>query len=232
MKTVGFIGGYDKTDLLLYISRILTLAGKKVILIDTATMQKTKYVVPTISPTASYITEFEGFDVAVGFKDPKMIKGYLGVDENKELDYDIALLDVDDPEVAQNFGIEQNYKNCFVTGFDLYSLKKGIQVLGAFQKPVKITKVLFSKNLMKEENEYLDYLSLGYKISWEKEIVNFPVELGNYGVSVENQIVSRIIMKRLSENYKDSLAYLITILFDKDITSAEIKKIMKNIERE
>lgn len=232
MKTVGFIGGYDKTDLLLYISKILTLAGKKVILIDASTMQKTKYVVPTISPTASYVTEFEGFDVAVGFKSPDMLKGYLGIDENKELDYDIALLDVDSPEVAEKFNITQNYKNCFVTAFDLYSLKKGIEVLGVFQKPVKITKILFSKSLLKEENEYLDYLSLGYKVSWEKEVINFPVELGNYGVSVENQIVSRIIMKKLSEHYKESLIYLISLIFDKDITSAEIKKIIKNIERE
>lgn len=65
MKTVGFIGGYDKIDFLLYVARILTLANKKVILIDATEIQKTKYIVPTISPTKSYVTEFEGFDVAV-----------------------------------------------------------------------------------------------------------------------------------------------------------------------
>lgn len=65
MKTVGFIGGYDKLDFLLYVAKILTLAQKRVILIDTTIMQKSKYVVPTISPTQSYVTEFEGFDVAV-----------------------------------------------------------------------------------------------------------------------------------------------------------------------
>lgn len=65
MKTVGFIGGYDKIDFLLYVSRILTLAGKKILLVDATEIQKTKYVVPTISPTRSYVTEFEGFDVAV-----------------------------------------------------------------------------------------------------------------------------------------------------------------------
>lgn len=65
MKTVGFIGGYDKLDFLLYVAKILTLAQKKVILIDATIMQKSKYVVPTISPTQSYVTEFEGFDVAV-----------------------------------------------------------------------------------------------------------------------------------------------------------------------
>ena len=65
MKTIGFIGGYDKLDFLLYVARIITLAKKKVILIDATVNQKAKYVVPAINPTRTYITEFEGFDVAV-----------------------------------------------------------------------------------------------------------------------------------------------------------------------
>lgn len=65
MKIVGFLGGYDKLDFLLHVSRVLALAEKKVILIDATTMQKAKYVIPAISPTQSYITNFEGFDVAV-----------------------------------------------------------------------------------------------------------------------------------------------------------------------
>ena len=64
MKIVGFLGGYDKLDFLLHVSRIMTLNEKKVILIDATTMQKAKYVVPAISPTQSYVTHFEDFDVA------------------------------------------------------------------------------------------------------------------------------------------------------------------------
>ncbi len=229
MKTVGFIGGYDKLDLMLYAARILTLANKKVLLIDTTLMQKTKYVVPTISPTNSYVTEFEGFDVAVGFKSMEMIKNYLGVEK---LDYDIAILDIDSPDIATNFEIEKNYKNCFVTAFDVYSLKRGTEVLSIFKKPVKLIKVLFSKNLLKEENEYLDYLTLGYKIAWDKEIISFPIELGNYSVAVINQVISRIKMKKLSDHYKNSLVYLMAYVFDEDLSTGEIKKIMKSIERE
>ncbi len=230
MRTVGFLGGYDKTDLLLYIARMLTLAQKKVILIDTTILQKTKYVVPSITPTQSYVTEFEGFDVAVGFRSPEMLKQYLGY-ENKGLDYDIALLDIDSLEVAEKFDIEKNYKNCFVTAFDLYSLKKGVEILGAFKKASKVYKVLFSKNALKEENEYLDFLTLGYKVAWDKEIFNFPIELGNYGVMIEDQIVARIKIKKLSEHYKNSLMYLVSMIFENDISSSSIKKIMKSMEK-
>ena len=231
MKTVSFIGGYDKIDLILYVSKILTLANKKVLLIDATMNQRAKYVVPALNPTKTYITEFEGFDVAVGFSSMNEIKQYLSVGDGP-LEYDIAIVDIDTKEMATNFEIDRNYKNCFVTAFDLYSLKKGIEILSVFNKPIKITKVLFSKNLLKEENEYLDYLSLGYKVVWDKEILNFPIEIGNYSVMIQNQIISRITMKKLSDHYKDSLVYLTSTIFDEDISQGEVKKIIKNIEKE
>lgn len=231
MKTIGFLGGYDKVDLILYIARILSLAKKKVILIDATTNQKAKYVVPAISPTRTYVTEFEGFDVAVGFKSMEEIKQYLGIGD-KPLGYDIALLDIDTPEMFQSFDAIRNYRNCFVTAFDLYSLKKGLEVLSACTVPIQLTKVLFSKNMTKEENQYLDYLSLGYKVKWDKTIINFPIELGNYSVTVENQIVSRIKIKRLSSHYKESLEYLMETIFYEDLSSKEISKAIKTLERE
>lgn len=65
MKKIGFIGAFDKTDLLIQVAKILTQAGRKTIVIDTTINQKAKYIVPVINPTKTYITEFEGFDVAV-----------------------------------------------------------------------------------------------------------------------------------------------------------------------
>ena len=34
MKKIGFIGAYDKTDMLLYIAKILTTMKNKVLLVD------------------------------------------------------------------------------------------------------------------------------------------------------------------------------------------------------
>ena len=132
----------------------------------------------------------------------------------------------------QSFNCIKNEYNCFVTAFDLYSLKRGLETLSACTVPTKLIKVLFSKNMLKEENEYLDYLSLGYKIKWDKNIINFPIELGNYSVTVENQIISRIKMKRLSDHYKDSLKYLIEMVFSEEVSSREISKIIKSLEKD
>lgn len=67
MNKIGFVGAFDKTDLLVQIAKIMTVLGKKVIVIDSTINQKAKYIIPVINPTTTYITEFEGFDVAVRF---------------------------------------------------------------------------------------------------------------------------------------------------------------------
>ena len=56
MKKIGFIGAYDKTDLLLNIAKILTTMNNRTLIIDSTINQKAKYVVPAIDPTISYIT--------------------------------------------------------------------------------------------------------------------------------------------------------------------------------
>ena len=74
MIKIGFVGAYDKTDIILYIAKIISLIGKKVLVIDSTINQKAKYVVPVINPTKSYITEFEGMDIAVGFNNLQQIQ--------------------------------------------------------------------------------------------------------------------------------------------------------------
>ena len=62
MEKIGFIGGYDKTDIMMYTAKVLTELGNKVLILDTTQKQKTRYVVPAINPTISYITEFQSIN--------------------------------------------------------------------------------------------------------------------------------------------------------------------------
>ena len=66
MQTIGFIGAYDKADLIIYIAKILTAMGKSILIVDSTTLQKAKYVIPKMSPAKTYITSFEDIDIAVG----------------------------------------------------------------------------------------------------------------------------------------------------------------------
>ena len=94
MKKIGFIGAFDKTDLILYVARILVELQKKVLIIDSTILGRARYTVPSISPSKCYVTEFEGIDIAVGFENFNNIKEYLAIPKMVDLSYDIALIDL------------------------------------------------------------------------------------------------------------------------------------------
>ena len=58
MKKIGFVGAFDKTDLIVQAAKILTVLGNRVLVLDTTITQKVKYIIPVINPTVSYVTEF------------------------------------------------------------------------------------------------------------------------------------------------------------------------------
>jgi len=110
MKTIAFIGAYDKIDLILYIAKLIATMKKKVLVIDATITQKAKYIVPAINPTKSYVTEFEGIDVSVGFYNYSDIKNYLSLSDTQKLDYDVILIDVDNIEAIDNLNIKMATK--------------------------------------------------------------------------------------------------------------------------
>lgn len=225
MKKIGFIGAFEKTDLMVYVARILVELQKKVLIVDSTILGKARYTVPSISPSKYYVTEFEGIDVAIGFNNMESIADYLGV---SDLQYDFALIDIDLHENLERFNMESADKNYFVTGFDNYSLKKGLEIIGKMPDKILMTKVLFSRDMQKEEEDYLNFLSLYYSIQWEEEKIYFPYDNGDSTVIIENQRAGRISFKNLSIEYKKGLLELTQQIIP-EIRNGEIKRIIKNI---
>lgn len=231
MKNIGFIGAFDKLDLLLYISKILTIYGKKIIIIDTTLEQKSKYIVPVINPTKCYITRFENVDIAVGFESYEDIERYTVQTENKEMTYDYALVNIDTIEGFEKFNNGNTIKNYFVTSYDLYSIRKGLEAISKIKQPIELTKVVFSTEINQEDSYYLEYIALGYKTKWNENIINFPYETKDLEVMIENQKINKVKIKNLSQSYKDALEYLIMDIIP-EINQNQLRKVMRNIEKE
>ena len=229
MKTVAFIGAYEKTDMLLCIAKIISMLGKKVLIVDTTITQKSRYIIPTIAQTESYITDYEGIDIAVGFENFKQINEYVEQYDAEKSAYDVALIDIDTSKSLFELNAKSIEKKFFVTSFDVYSLKRGLEIFRDLKEPMKLTKVLYSKNLIDEENEYLDYLASQYKIEWDDYIIAFP--LNDESVIIESHSVSKIRFKKLSEQYKLSLEYIVDYILD-DTSAAQVKKARAAAERE
>ena len=227
MKKTAFMGGYDKSDLILYIAKILTVSGKKVLFLDTTLMQKTRYIVPTMTPAQKYVTTYDGIDIAIGFYNMQDLKEYFSIDG--ELKYDFVLADIDSPEAYINFGFNQIDLHSLVTSFDVFSLQRGISVLKAFKVPTQVTKVLFTRDPESEEKEYIDFVSMSYKVRWNEDVLYFPFETSDLYAIYVNQRFSKVRFDNLSMEYMDCLAFMAEQI--SGLSKSDIKKAIRIIER-
>lgn len=230
MRKIGFIGAFDKFDFVLYVAKILTALGKKVLVIDATINQKARYVVPALNPTVRYITELEEIDVAVGYEDMYSIEEELGQKQEHGLEYDYLLLDIDSDYSFDNFDMAAADKIYFVTSFDTYSIKRGLQIFSVLKAKMPVTKILYEKDVLIEDDEYLNYLSKESLIEWEENKIYVPFEEGDQTAIIENQRVAKIKFRKLTQGYKEALEF-VTEELTNDISPSNIKKAMRNIEK-
>ena len=228
MEKINFIGAYDKTDSIMYIAKILTGMKKKVIIVDATITQKSKYVIPTVENKNEYITNYSIIDFAIGFTNYNDIKTYLGMPQSAAFTYDYMLIDIDNSDLLNNFDVYSSKKTYFVTSFDLYALKKGVEVLKGLSLPVEITKVYFSNLMSQSEDDYFNYIATGCRVKWNQDKIYFPLLNEDLDVIKENQRLSKIRFKGLSNEYKTSL-----MEWTQDICgdSNGVKKACRQIER-
>ena len=176
-------------------------------------------------PSRKYITTYEEMDIAIGFENLQEIMNYEGT---QDFNYDIMLLDIDNRKAFENFEMYTSDKNYFVTAFDNYSIKKGLETVGQSEEKMLMTKILFSKNMDRDEDEYLNFLSFYYAVKWSKEKIYFPFEAGDSSVIVQNQRNARISFKELSMQYKEGILEIISQIAP-EIRLGDVKKMLKNI---
>lgn len=138
------------------------------------------------------------------------------------------LVDTDSFEGVAKFGLQGAEKDYFITGFDAYSLKKGIEILSQLGVPTRVTRIFFSKDMLKEEEDYFDYLALGIKAIWNEEKLYFLLENGDLPAIIENQRLSKIRLRNMSNEYRENIAFLVNDI-DKDIGDKKIKSIIKEL---
>lgn len=229
MKKIGFIGGADKTNLIIYIAKVLEDLNKKVIVADTTLMQKTKYVVPALDPTKSYITDYQNVDYAIGFESISDIGQYLGlknINSTETWPYDYMIIDIDSASAIENFEIEDGLDNYFVTTFDIYSLKRGMEILKKLPSTMTMSKILMNYNIKKDDEEYLLYLSADTKAIWNDFSLYIPILDENEQLMEENQRVYRPRLKKLIPEYQEGIIYIVQNII-KEQSVSRIRKMIK-----
>ncbi len=229
MERIGFIGEYDKTDCILYVAKIITEVGQKVLIIDSTYRQKLKYLLPPMDASSEkYITEFRGVDIAVGFESFEDIRQYLNAKDNEQLGYDYVFVDIDDISELEDFEMVYSSRLYFVTSLDVYSLKKGLEIFAGSMQTLKLTKVLFSRDMSYQNDQYVNISANGYKIEWNEYRIDFPLDINDIEAIAENQRFSNIRFKKLSKAYIEGLRFL-TEDIAKNLNPGKIARAIKSL---
>ena len=232
MEQIGFIGAYDKKDLLLYIGKIFTQLNLKVLIIDATSTQRLRYVVPSVNAKGiSFISEYQGIDVALGFMNLMGIANYLGT---KTIPYDLILIDTDNIQTFNSFGIGRFRELYVVTSYDKYDMNKLKEILCNIPQPIAVTKVIVSSNINNNTEKHFDYmLEHETKAKPNNEVVEIADSVPDRRQVLENQLANEIVFKKFSETYKQGLEYLAALMIDSltsfKITQNDIRKVIRRI---
>lgn len=228
MKQVGFIGSYDKKDLLLNIGKVLSNIGLKVLYVDATMMQRTRYIIQNTSSNNSmaYVSDYLGIDVAVGFMNLGQIAAYF---RTNTLPYDLIFIDSDNIQTVASYMIPALQQIFLVTSFDQSEINKLIEIIRIINKPINVTEVLISSDLTSSQEKAFGHRLSETEVKVSKNRVQFADTNIDRKATLQNQLVREIRLKNYTNTYKDSLEYITALIAEGLIPQSEIRREIKKI---
>lgn len=221
MKKAYFIGHYEKSDLLFYLAKVLSIT-RRVLLVDATKSQNYQYLVPRIDDEPGIVT-YDGFDVFSGSED-ELKKQRLGI-------YDHVIYDIDDSERLPAY--RSTHRFFFVTSMDKTSIVRGEHLIQAFTKHLPtLDALLFYKLLIEDARlpgeAYIDERLAAYPVTWEESLSYSPDDR-DHTQKIHNQYTGKLHMKRLSSDMRNLITDLVQLV---DGTSAKgAAQLYKQAER-
>lgn len=232
MRTWIFAGVCDKSDLLLYLCKILAQDGKRVLLVDGARGRRYAHCRGRMEPDKE-ITEFAGFDVASGFADFSSLKEMLG--SSVEPSYDLVIADVERESFIGHEEWREAGARVWVSSFELAGLMEGEKwLLESFADLKELGPLEFHRvylNAIKDltEDAYIESFLGNVPVRWLEDPVHIPWDEYCYALKIENEHAGRLRIKPLSRSYKRALTELISRLAD--LEERSIRRAFRQAER-
>ena len=241
MKCIGFVGNMDKTELIMYIAKMLDSLGKKTVYIDATTTQKTRYIIPTIgdlSEQNQYVVQHDGVEFAVGFTNMLELKKYFLSKGEDFTEFEYVLVDTDTDDMCEEYDLKSANELFFVSSYDKYHITKGVELLKYMcamkrkadpEAQLVLTKLLYYSDVNTADRKYIDILSENLPLLWKHDPISFPYDQGDLSVNIQNQYNSKIDVRQLTPAYKDAIVTATSIITGSE--KSDLKKVLKNIEK-
>ncbi|MDO7904924.1 hypothetical protein Q5741_00685 [Paenibacillus sp. JX-17] len=213
-----FAGMADKSDILLYLSKLVTSSGKRVLLVDATRLGRYQYSIPKLGLFLQ-ITQFAGFDVAEGFQHYNQLSGYLEEQGMRmEEAYDYVLIDLEVEQFADAELFRSAAARVWVSDYGRMQLERGRKWLenqietGLIERDSPFYSVYVQTVDSQLHNHYLTSYLAKCGIMWHPELTFLPLDESNVALRLENEHNQSLRIKPLSRRYKRELRQLVSRL--------------------
>jgi hypothetical protein len=224
MKQIVIIGALDKTDMMLYLCKLVA-TNHKVLLVDATGCERYKYAYPKME-LDSVIHQHDQFDIAECVTTVETYQRLIA-----EGNYDYVLIDLEDAELAVHWSEADQF--FMVTSYDNPVMQRNLQLMEALSSNLDATVLIPVARVICEvagtlREDYLDDLFSPLHIEWKDTFVYYPDER-DLAARIHNQMRSNVNIKRISGDYRKVLSEMAESILE--IGPAEAKKLWKRAER-
>jgi len=241
MKSIGFVGQMDNNGIVLCIARIIAGFGKKTIVVDATSSQRTRYTIPTMfgaSRQEQTVVTYDSIDIAIGFNNLLELKKYLLTKGEDFNDFEYVIINTDREEMCEEFDVKNANKLFFTSTYDKYELNRGVELLKYIcatkrrentSATLNCSKILVYTEIKSQGLQYINSLTADLPIEWEGSDINLSYEEGDWSAFIQNQYNNKIEFKFLGKHTKEGIAEAATRILEEP--KDRVYKAMKSIEK-
>jgi hypothetical protein len=240
MKSIGFVSQMDCSGFLNCIARLVAQFGKKVIVIDATSQQRTRYTVPGMFSrnTEQYVNKHDNIDIAVGFNNILELKKWHVTKGEDFNDYDYVFINTDRQEMCEEFDLNNANSLFFATTYDRFELDKGVELLKYIcaskrnddtNAKVKINTIIVSTAINTVNSRRIDDLTSEMPIEQIGEKIELSYDEGDLSALIQNQYSNKIEFKNLSRQSKEGIAEAASRILEEP--KEKVLKAVKGVEK-
>lgn len=237
MKQIAFLGAAEKSHLLLVLGKVLVKTGLKVLLVDSTIAQTIRGYLPSPgTKPAAFVTEFDGLDVAAGFINRAQLEQYFQHLEGRFPEYDLMLIDTDHTNFIKGNELPDMAARIWCLSLDKLVLQKNAELIQRLclaefaAKPLPFTKLILSAVPTTMPEAYFESFQTSPSIRWQEPTLHLPLDVRDVSAMLDNQHHERMVLKRLSGAYLQTVQNLVQLVSGLDRRSAQA--VLKRTRRE
>ncbi|WPP42236.1 hypothetical protein SK066_04570 [Paenibacillus hunanensis] len=231
MKYSLFLGSADISDLLIYLSKFLQTAGRRVLLVDASTEGFIRYNTPIVA-NGEGVSEYDEFDIGYAFTTFAEMKHQL----DREQQYDHVLVLCSQPDFIRMDDLESFKQRFVVMSPERRSLERAMELMSLIlaKRDATQPRVPFCRLFVQQVDsglaeDYMEQLLGCLPIVFEESSFTIPFDEADYMQKIVNQNSNTVSIKRISRPLRTAIQQMAGNVSELD--NQELKSYTKKLSR-